>query len=976
VLAQDGFLLPPGGLADAYEEFAAVYLELRSFDPGRLAQTFPALAGRFSAVDEVLAGDVPAADLLARSRPEGAPDPLAHAEEEPHPEEPLTPFPPTPAPADPAGRSLLLRRADRAAGRGNRVRAAIFRQRGAHAAATPELAATLTVEALRDLDELAGRLQQALDLPEEEVSDWRRSLTALLEPAAHGIWSVEARLLYDLQKVCVDCERDLYAVDLVEWFVSFFRRPIKRLLPDQGLVLAVKHLRSAVARVGGVHVAAEVRQQLSELLHRALHRAEQRLRERLRPRARQALEAVGLAPANVAEGVASNKLIEELLDRVVESGYLTVGDLRDALARNRLKLPDLAGPVEFFAGDPLIRANRQLAADLDGIYHRGEIYLRWLQRLSSLFFGNPVGRFLTLYLILPLAGSFFILKGIDGISEELHHLHMPKLHTFNPYSFVLLALFLLPLLHVATFRRLVGTVLGWFWRGVRGVCYDGPAWVLRQPLVRRVLQSRLYLFLFQYVGKPLGVAAPLAGVLYLAGVDPVYNLAISAGVFVATGVLVSSRLGMYVEEWWADRLWRTWQLLSRDVLPGLFRLVMDFFKRLVADVERVLYTVDEWLRFRSGQGRAMFVLKLVLGSVWFLVTYVVRFGVNLLIEPQINPVKHFPVVTVSHKLMILAAPPLAQALAPQLGVSYDRALALVGGVIWLIPGIFGFLVWELKENWRLYKANQPPLLGPVAVGSHGETVLRLLRPGFHSGTVPKLYARLRRARTPAAAHKRLEDLNHVSAAVRHFVERDLLGLLALARSWHLPMAVGEVSLATNRVRVELRCRELPGPSVLVDFAYRSGWLVADLARTGWLAGLRPWQLRTFRDALAGLYKLAGIDLVRQQLEAALRSAGADYEITERGLVVGMAGRAIVYELDGESPTAEGQAELRPEQVLFRRVTISWDEWVARWERDRAGKGREAGLLPGLRLVPVGPPDALGSLHAPAGSAGAGAARLE
>ena len=81
--------------------------------------------------------------------------------------------------------------------------------------------------------------------------------------------------------------------------------------------------------------------------------------------------------------------------------------------------------------------------------------------------------------------------------------------------------------------------------------------------------------------------------------------------------------------------------------------------------------------------------------------------------------------------------------------------------IFFLPGIFGFLVWELKENWRLYRANRAPDLKPVVIGSHGETMLRLLRPGFHSGTVPKLYAKLRRAQRKgqhAAAHKRHDGI--------------------------------------------------------------------------------------------------------------------------------------------------------------------------------------------------------------------------
>ena len=61
---------------------------------------------------------------------------------------------------------------------------------------------------------------------------------------------------------------------------------------------------------------------------------------------------VGLSPANVAERFSRDKLVEEWLDLVVDRGYLTLGDLRDGLARNQLKLPDLAGAVDLLHGRP------------------------------------------------------------------------------------------------------------------------------------------------------------------------------------------------------------------------------------------------------------------------------------------------------------------------------------------------------------------------------------------------------------------------------------------------------------------------------------------------------------------------------------------------------------------------------------------------------------------------------------------------
>src|SRR5205807_836257 len=58
----------------------------------------------------------------------------------------------------------------------------------------------------------------------------------------------------------------------------------------------------------------------------------------------------------------------------------------------------------------------------DGVYRRGEVYLRGLQRLSSLAFGTRPGRFLTRYVALPLGGAFFILEGLQHLVEPMARL--------------------------------------------------------------------------------------------------------------------------------------------------------------------------------------------------------------------------------------------------------------------------------------------------------------------------------------------------------------------------------------------------------------------------------------------------------------------------------------------------------------------------------------------------------------------------
>jgi hypothetical protein len=994
VLREEHFLLPPGDDATTYEEFAALYLELRYFAPDKLPRYFPGVDA--GTAERVLAEDVDAEALFRATRLPGAADPdcglrIADCGLENQAgtsrERAASPSPIS----ESAIRNPQSAIAE-AEAKGNLVRAAVLCVRAGRADAAERL-----------VGRLVERLQAALHFSSDDAAAWRRGLAALLGPASRGTWPVAARLLYDLQKICVDHERAIYAVDVTEWVVSWGQRPVKRLLPYQGDVLAVKHLRAALRRLGSDRIDHETRHELEPHLHNALERAAERLRERLRPVVVRTLDEVEMTPATAAETVARDKVVEELLDLVEERGFLNLGDLRDAIARNRLKLPDLAGPREFFLGDRLIRANRRFAESLDGVYRRGEIYLRWLQRVNSVAFGTAVGRFLTRYFVLPFGCAYVALEGLQHLLHLALRLtgvirfdHLPAVagavglpavaaHGPRPYlasreAVVALGVFILAMLYLPRFRRGVVRGLHGLLRGATWLLYDLPALVFRVPFVRAFLASRLWLYFGRFVVKPLSYSLALC-LVYVLGVffatllwalvrvdlrtvaqfipfyhrafpppSPLFTFLMVTALpylwiasFLATAVLVNLPVGPRLEEIAADYLVRGWRRLSADLFPGLFRWVMLLFRRLLEGVERIIYTVDEWLRFRQGDSELSFYVKVVLGTVWSAVTYVVRFVVNLLIEPQINPIKHFPVVTVSHKLVLtLLVPPLTQALALTMEPALAATVALTVG--FCIPGVFGFLVWELKENWKMYRANQSPTLDAEVVGSHGETVPRLLRPGFHSGTLPKLYAKLRHA-ADRSLRKPEEGLHHVAESVRHLVERTLLATLAGSRRWGLGPAlrVASVRCGCNRIRVELACAPLPGEALLLDLEEHAGWLVAGVARRGWLAALSAEQTEAWTAALAGFYKFAGADLVREQV-AALLPPEATFTVTEAGLVVWLGDAEGRYDLD-DTETLEpvivrgplALPRLKRQEVLFGEAELRWADWVETWENDRAGK---------------------------------------
>jgi hypothetical protein len=927
VLRREGYLLTPDDDRSVYTELAAVYLDFFHFDPRGWPFYFPALAHAADVAD-MLEADVGARDLFQQTRLRGSADPM-----QPHPNAPAPPGPLRKiarGAADHAEADELTRKAEAASAVGNNVRAALLHARAAHHRSNENLAA-----AAAEIDTLLARLGPALGVKPGGMAEPRPLLLALLPLATDGIWPVEARLLYDLQKVCIDHERDLYAVDLVEYLISFGKRPLQRPLPGHQAVLVLKHLSSALNRLPSTRLADEQRLHAAALLQDAIHRCEERLRNQFRPILTSAFDDVGLVAHNYPEHVSRLKLVEELLDKICEHGFVTVGDLRDAVSRNRVKLADLSGPGEFFLGDCLICLNRRLAVSLDGVYRPGEIYLRWLQRLSSTAFGTPVGRFLTRYAVLPFGGAYMVLKAAQEIAhisvrlfeaaEGGEHHHLSSFTT--PTSVFIVGIWLFALLHWSAFRERSLDVALATGRSLRWLFFELPDAVLRLPLLQRLFASPAFQWCKQWVLKPLGWSAPVIALVPLAGGNITATTSIGVGLYLLMAITLNTRLGRALEETCSDWLFRTWKQIEGDIIPGLFWLIVAVFKQLLNLSEQLLYTVDEWLRFRKGESRLAYWVKLSAGVVWFFVTYIFRICINLMVEPTINPIKHFPVVTVAAKMILPFIKPMGVAitllLAPVIGVLLGGLVA--GAIIFFLPGLAGFLVWELKENWRLYQANRAKELRPVLVGHHGETVVRLLRPGIHSGTLPKVFAKLRKAWRGARVsgqwrtfRKHREALHGVEHSVHEFVEREFLQMLHGSRSWGgAGIEIEAVVLWTNRIAVDLACPSAGAGCVRVGWTLEAGMLVGAVLDVGWLPGLRPEQRQAFALALAGQHRLAGVHVVAEQL--AVRGCGL--------------------------------SDARAEGILYSEASLPWDGWVAAWQQDQAGEGLGTEFVKNLVVLP-------------------------
>jgi hypothetical protein len=411
------------------------------------------------------------------------------------------------------------------------------------------------------------------------------------------------------------------------------------------------------------------------------------------------------------------------------------------------------------------------------------------------------------------------------------------------------------------------------------------------------------------------------------------------------------------------------------------RWILSFFKGVLGLAEYAAHSVDEWLRFRSGDNIVGRVTRGVLGLLWFPIGWLARFYLVVLIEPGFNPVKA-PLSIIAAKFVypMVVATDLIKTVAVWLGDGYF-AWGFTVATAWLLPDAITFLIWETKENWWLYRANRPTGLRPVPVGGHGETMKGLLKPGFHSGTVPRLYARLRAAEGRAAeagdwraVRANRQELQETATAVRKFLEREMVALLDQCEGWRGRLAVGSVTLATNAIRIEVRHGAHAETPLVVSFTQRGGWLMAGLHGAGWLSALSIVERVEFANALAGFYRLAAVDLVREQVLAGLPPGYATFELEPDRLAfhpIEPDGRWLWYDLTRWGPrirpeNADGSRAIGPEldvsRLVFGRVHLTLAEWEDAWlptlEADvspRLTAAAAALSLPALECVTISQP---------------------
>lgn len=865
VLSKESRLRDPDNTREVLAEFIAMALELAEFAPREFHAWFPAVdepevlirrLQELVGMDAILARTRPT--LLATGAPiatDARPRPTA-AVSSSHPSR-LT-----------RRRQAFLRHwTGLATRRGNDVRAALLHWKlGNLADGNPIVAERARRGLARRTAGLVRRLDRAVGLGEATPSDAGSLMMALVEAARGSAWSPAARLLFDLQKICVDSERESYRTQLLAWAFTFGRTRLIRPLPRHRTALIHRHVAAALRRLPSLQLSTDMVEAGNALLLPAIQTTAADVRRKLAPAIRHSLTTAGLVPRSLVEEAAFDTLVDELLNDIASRGFESFGNVRDAVSRSQVKLHDLQGLRELAWGDPLLRANRRLGRHLDGAYTRAPAYLSLMQRLSAVAFGVPLGRMLTLHVLLPFGGSFIFWLGLEHIVEPVTDYALGEpVRIYSQTAVLLTGVFFWLVMHLAQFRgKLIEAALA-VGHGVSFVLVALPQRLLRMAVVEQILRSRPVRVFRRYLYSPVvftfivWLMVPQEG-----GWLSRSNPWLTEIVFFSSLAVLNSPLGRVLEEQVLEALSRAIRQIHATLIVGLLTWIVDLFRHAMDFLEGMLYAVDEQLRFRSDESRWSLAVKAVLTTLWSSVDWVIRFCVTLLIEPQLNPIKHFPVVTVSHKLLVPMIPMVAGQLVAATGMERGLALTVVTFVSTATPGVFGFLAWELKENWRLYAANRSPVLRPIQVGSHGESMRRLLVPGLHSGTIPKLYAKLRRQlraeQTGMGMVPADEALAELASDIETVARAECLGLLKRTQLFsQIDISVAEVRLATNRIHVSFSAASLGPIPLTMAISQLEGRITGDLVEQGWMATLDDQRAGLLRVALGGLAVLCGAD---------------------------------------------------------------------------------------------------------------------
>ena len=897
VLLREKCVLPDSPRPVILREFALLFLGLRCFSPQASGYWFPALSSkRQDALFAALDGEIPVAKLLLQSRP--APWLEAASDSDDLQSEANQYF------------IRLQRLADQSLEKNRLVDAAILRVMASRVAPAHKTEPARQM-ARAHLRQLVLAIHQRLGLREDQVDEATAVLDPLLEKADQGHKNREEKLLHELENIHDDVVSPPQTLDIMGWIlsggVSRLRRPM--ILVD--VIRATRFLRMAQQHLTFTRIDNSARQSVESLLRTARQSNEAEVRAEIGPVLSEALGDAGFSPTSHLGKLALGQIVETLIDRILEQGFLTFQNLRDALAVSPVKMPDLADFAQWVRGDELLLLDRRLSSLLEGIYQPSELYGATLERATAAFFGTRTGRFISLYLIFPYLTAFVVVAFIYHLLKTLEHNNLgPATPDRDMSELMVLAAAFGTVLLVFVARPRVRLLT----RHILGRTYDVLSWTFWE-MPRKLSSSE---FVRNVVLEPLswvlayGVK-PLLACLLMRLVQPLWFEELAGWIlwFALFNVLLNTRPGLMAGALVARSVRRLVASMGNGLISGAVLIWQNILKRMITGIDTLILGVEELISVRQKDERAWTTLQALLQTLWFPVGYALRFLFMVVIEPFLNPVK-LPVSFVAMKIFYpVIGPPLHLALDNTFNFFIVEALVWV--LDFIIPGAFGFFFWEFRENWRLYEANRPARMPAAMFGPHAETMRDLLEPGFHAGTLPAVYRRLRKACDLRSASNDLRqeraclrEIGEIGEDLAQLARRQLFDVLALCAAWRDMMAneadiqapnaqtpsqtpssgnpaaihptgfsVRDPILATNRIEIvfdwnhpRLNPEEAP---LAIDIEFMAGNLFARVGRPPWLGRISAEAARSLTASLAWFFTQTGIGISIQHLEAGLPS---------------------------------------------------------------------------------------------------------
>jgi hypothetical protein len=435
-----------------------------------------------------------------------------------------------------------------------------------------------------------------------------------------------------------------------------------------------------------------------------------RLAGQLRPHLRTSLEEAGFNPANHREQVAAHKMREELLDVIQRRRHLKFTDVRDIVARNILRLPD---PTleEIRHGDRLAHSIESPPRRCPASTSRASSISR-VAATRCPAVRHAAGRLILRHLIVPAGLAFLGLKTLDILVGLI-----AARWVASQFGAALAGALLALLINAFAYTRSgvrsprpSGASICWT---VRLLLFDGMRRLLRWGAGRPALVDEPDPRLGSQ-SRPAAVhrRADRAALRRNRPADRRQDIEIRGSWLIpafAIGTLArNTPAGRRMLDNAASATRQMLRRLNQTLVIGLVRELLHFFKEVTRRFEQGLHRIEELLSHQLGESRlaglsSRVPVRALSGNSR---SPFIQFYVTVLVEPQINPIKHFPLVTIAHKLMLPFLPALTGSWLPHgaLSAEADR-LSLRDRDHPLLPGLAGFLVWELKENWKIYAAN-------------------------------------------------------------------------------------------------------------------------------------------------------------------------------------------------------------------------------------------------------------------------------